>query len=59
MRQIDSELEAFMNNKDMYRNETDYTNTINSINKTLGDSPFRPRVTKGQGGTTRYAIGDY
>jgi hypothetical protein len=59
MRQIDSELESFMNNKDMYRNETDYINTINSINKTLGDSPFRPRVTKGQGGTTRYAIGDY
>ena len=59
LRQIDSELESFMNNKNMYRSEQEYNQTIDTINSTLAESPFRPKMSKGQGGTIRYAIGDY
>jgi hypothetical protein len=59
IRQIDSELESFMNNQNMYRSQDEYKETINAINKTLADSPFRPKTSKGQDGKTRYALGDY
>lgn len=59
LRQIDSELESFMNNQTMYRSENEYGRTMDVINSTLADSPFRPKQTKGEDGVTRYALGDY